>query len=56
MKQKLLLINLIITISIYGQNIDYNKYESSKNEDLSYKVYLDNQNSNNIEPFLSNED
>lgn len=56
MKHKILLLNLIITISIYGQNIDYNKYESSKNEDLSYKVYLDNQNSKNIEPFLKEED
>lgn len=50
MKHIILLFNLIITFSIYSQNIDYNKYESSKNEDLSYKVYLDIQNSDSEQP------
>jgi antitoxin component YwqK of YwqJK toxin-antitoxin module len=44
-------ISLIISLTYTSaQNLDYNKYESSKNLDLSYKIYLDNRNSNSQKP------
>ena len=50
-KNLYILILLIISSAYtYSQNLDYNKFESSKNVDLSYKIYLDNRNSNSQKP------
>jgi antitoxin component YwqK of YwqJK toxin-antitoxin module len=57
MKLILLILNIIFFTPIYCQNLDYKKYHSSNNLDLSYKVYLDDRSLSNTDPyFSSNED
>ena len=49
MKLILLILNIFFFTPIYSQKLDYKKYKTSNNLDLSYKNYLDKR-------YLSNED